>query len=60
VVPIPKSISYSKADEEEFRLYHAKVVDFLRGPHAAKYMWKHLGEEKAREMMEVILQGFGE
>lgn len=60
VVPIPKSISYSKADEEEFRLYHVKVVEFLRGPHAAKYLWKHLGEEKAHEMMDAILDGFGE
>jgi hypothetical protein len=60
VVPIPKSISYAKADEEEFRLYHAKVVEFLRGPHAAKYLWKHLGEQGAAEMMDSVLQGFDE
>lgn len=60
VVPIPKSISYSKADEEEFREYHAKVVEFLRGAHASKYLWKHLGEQGAHEMMDAILQGFDE
>lgn len=60
VVPIPKSISYAKADEEEFRQYHDKVIGFLRGEHAAKYLWRHLGEEKAHEMMDTILEGFRE
>lgn len=59
VVPIPKSISYSKADQAEFQQYHAQVVEFLRGPHASKYLWKHLGE-KSHEMMSGILDGFGE
>ena len=59
VVPIPKSISYAKADEEEFRQYHAKVVGFLRGPHAARYLWPHLGD-KADDMMNSILEGFNE
>ena len=57
VVPIPKSISYAKADEEEFRRYHEQVVDFLRGPHAATFLWKHLGGQ-AGEMMNTILDGF--
>jgi len=57
-VPIPKSTSYKKADEDEFRLYHAKVLEFLRGQHAANYLWKHLSEERQREMMETILEGF--
>jgi hypothetical protein len=58
VVPIPKSISYAKADEAEFREYHDKVIDFLRGPHASKYLWPHLPDHAG--MMEVILAGFGE
>lgn len=59
VVPIPKSISYAKADEEEFRQYHVKVIGFLRGPHAARYLWPHLGD-KADDMMNSILEGFEE
>lgn len=59
VVPIPKSISYSKADQEEFRRYHAATMDFLRGEHAAKFLWKHLGGGAA-EMMETILGEFNE
>lgn len=58
VVPIPKSISYAKADEEEFRRYHDQVIDFLRGDHAAPYLWKHLADP--HEMMDTILMGFGE
>lgn len=60
VVPIPKSISYAKADEEEFRRYHVKVIGFLRGEHAAKYLWKHLDKQVAAEMMDSILRGFEE
>ena len=59
VVPIPKSISYAKADEMEFREYHDKVIGFLRGQHAAPYLWKHLGE-KSHEMMDSILMEFNE
>lgn len=60
VVPIPKSISYASADQEEFSRYHEAVVDFLRGPHAAKFLWRHLGSDGSAEMMEAILGGFGE
>lgn len=59
IVPLPRSISYAKADEEEFHQYHDQVTAFLRGPHAAPYLWKHLGEQ-AHDMMDTILQEFGE
>ena len=59
IVPLPKSISYAKADEEEFRQYHHQVMSFLRGEYAAPYLWKHLGDG-AHEMMRVLLEGFGE
>jgi hypothetical protein len=59
VVPIPKSISYAKADEAEFQEYHIKVMNFLRGEHAAPYLWKHLGN-KSHEMMNAILNEFNE
>ena len=59
VVPIPRSISYAKADQAEFEEFHAKVIEFLRGPHAAPFLWKHLGES-ANGMMNEILEGFRE
>jgi len=60
VVPIPRSVSYAKADEHEFQEFHAKVMRFFRGPHAANYLWPHLAPLAAAEMMETILADFGE
>lgn len=60
VVPIPKSISYANADQEEFTRYHEAVIDFLRGPHAAKFLCRHLGADGAAEMMNSIMEGFDE
>jgi len=59
VVPIPRSISYAEADEVDFRQFHDQVIQFLRGPHAARYLWPHLGD-KADEMMNVTLEEFSE
>ncbi len=59
IVPLPKSISYAKADQQEFERYHAKVMAFLRGEHAAPFLWKHLGND-AHWMMDSILGGFNE
>lgn len=59
VVPIPRSISYAHADEDEFREFHTAVVRFLRGPHAARYLWPHLKCD-ADEMMDSILGEFNE
>jgi len=60
VVPVPRSVSYAKADEHEFQEFHAKTMVFLRGPHAAGYLWPHLSPMAAAEMMETILESFDE
>jgi len=60
IVPLVRSISYAKADENEFQEFHAKVMAFLRGPHAANYLWPHLKGIWANEMMNTILQEFNE
>ena len=59
IVPLPKSISYAKADQQEFEEYHRKVVTFLRGPHAPAFLWKHLGND-AHWMIESTLECYGE
>lgn len=59
VVPIPKSISYAAADQHEFEQYHGKVMAFLRGEHAAKFLWKHLGND-AHWRMDTLLSSFDE
>lgn len=58
IVPLPKSISYSKADQAEFEQYHGQVMAFLRGEHAAPYLWRHL--DRPHDMIDQILDGFGE
>lgn len=59
VVPIPKSISYARADQAEFEEYHRKVMAFLRGPHAPLFLWKQLGND-AHWRMDSLLSEFGE
>lgn len=60
VFPKPKSISYAKADEEEFRKFHELCMGFFRGQDCAPRLWPHLPKEKAYETMEAILGEFGE
>ncbi|MFA7290921.1 MAG: DUF1367 family protein [Rhodocyclaceae bacterium] len=59
IVPLPRSVSYAKADQAEFEAFHRAVIGFLRAPHAAPYLWKHLGDQ-SHEMMDSILNGFDE
>jgi len=59
IVPLPKSISYAKTDEQEFREFHESVIAFLRGEHAAPYLWRHMGA-KSHEMMDSVLREFNE
>ncbi len=59
VVPIPRSVSYKSTDQQEFMEFHERAVSFLRGPHAARYLWPHL-KEKADTRMHELLMEFGE
>ena len=55
---IPRSISFSKTDDQQFREYWEKVVKFLRsGP---VYLWPHMTRVQAQEMIEAILDRFEE
>ncbi len=57
IVPLPKSISYADLSEDDMREFHRNMLVFLRGPHAAPYLWKHLGD-KAYDMMDSVLSEF--
>lgn len=59
VVPIPRSVSYKAAEQQEFMEFHEKTMDFLRGPHAARYLWPHLKEKSDARMHEILME-FGE
>lgn len=58
VVPLPKSISYAELEEPEMREFHEAMMEFLRGPHAAPYLWRHLGADGAAAMMHSTLAEF--
>jgi hypothetical protein len=60
VVPLPKSISYSAADQDEFMRFHEGAMQFFRGEHAPRYLWNHMKPAQAAEMMNTILAGFDE
>lgn len=58
VVPIPRSISYRKADEETFQQFHADAIAFLRTPYAQKTLWPRLTYAQRAEMLEIAIAGF--
>lgn len=60
VIPVPRSISYSKLDEDAMASLHDDMVSFLRSDHAGKTMWKHLSTAQRIEAIETVLGGFGE
>ena len=60
VIPVPRSISYSKLEQGDMEKVHEDMVAFLRQPHAQKTLWKHLTPEQASDMVETLLEGFGE
>lgn len=58
MVALPKSISFKAVDDADFQEHHEKVKAFLRTPYATRFLWPHLSDEAASEMVETILQGF--
>lgn len=60
VIPVPRSISYAKLEEEDMGKFHDEAVAFLRTEHAGKTLWKHLTPAARIEMIETILAGFDE
>lgn len=58
IVPLPKSTSYANLEEPEMREVHDAMIAFLRGPHAAPYLWKHLTAADAAAMVDTIMREF--
>jgi hypothetical protein len=58
IVPLPKSIGYADLEEPEMREFHDAMLAFLRGAHAAPYLWKHLPSGEAAAMVEAVLSEF--
>ena len=52
------SIAYKRMDDVQFKEHHEKVKDFLRSPRAVQFLWPHLSDQEAGEMVESILVQF--
>lgn len=60
VVPVPRSISFKKCEEDVMRQFHDDAMDFLRTEHACKYLWPNLSLQAAGEAMDAVLGRFVE
>lgn len=60
VVPVAKSLSYARLDEDGMQEAHAAMVRFLREPRTAKVLWPHLGGVAGGQMVEAVLDEFQE
>lgn len=58
MVALPKSIKWSKMDDEEFGDHHAKVIAFLFSEHARHFLWPHLSNHDSYEMVDTLLAEF--
>ena len=60
VIPVPRSISFSKLEELDMQKVHDDMVAFLRTPHASKTLWKHLAPAAQAQAIETVLAELGE
>jgi hypothetical protein len=60
VVPIPRSIAYSKLEQGDMEQFHDDVIGFLRSPHAIKVLWPKADQNTALQAVEGLLEEFGE
>lgn len=58
VVPIPRSISYSKLGQDEMEAFHDAAIAFLRTEHAQKVLWPHQPAAMRSEALEELLASF--
>jgi hypothetical protein len=58
MVALPKSIAWSKMEDNEFRELVNEVWEFLRSEHAQGFLWPHLSADKQAEAVESVLMGW--
>lgn len=57
---LPRSISFSEAEDGEFREFFTAALVFMRTEHFSGFLWPHLTPDAREEMVEVILERFNE
>lgn len=58
MVAMPKSIAWHKLDETEFRELARRIDEFLWSPHATRFLWPHLSDQLAYEVVEGLHNEF--
>lgn len=58
VIPVPKSISYSKLEQGDMEAVHADMVEFLRSEAAAKTLWPSMPAGQRIHAAELVLANF--
>ena len=58
MVAIPRSVKWSRMDDEDFAALHGKVLAFIRSEHCRKFLWPHLSDAQAAEIVEAVLEEF--
>lgn len=58
MVALPKSIAWSRMDDDEFRDLVAATWVFMRTQHAHRFLWPHLDAADAELMVEELLAEF--
>jgi hypothetical protein len=57
IVPVPRSIRYSKLEQNDMQAFHDAAIAFLRTEHAAKTLWPKLPDQQRYAAIESILSG---
>ena len=55
---LPRSIAYDALDDVEFGSVHENIKAFLRTVHARRFLWPHLDDHQAAEMVDTLIQEF--
>lgn len=60
VIPVPRSISYAKLEQDDMEKVHGSMVEFLRTDHAQKALWPKLPVLQRDGAMRALLEEFNE
>lgn len=58
MIPLPRSISYSDADQAELEQFEALMLEFMRCDYALRYLWPHVETTTARSAVDAIIDSF--
>jgi hypothetical protein len=60
VIPVPRSIKYSKLEQGEMEKFQFAAVAFLRTEHAARTLWPKMPAAERAHAIELVLARFEE